>query len=494
MEKPVAQAGLTDRKLTAPALLPAIALVLSAGCASGETGDRVGGPLPPRNILLVVVDTLRADHLGCYGFPQATTPNLDDLAGRGVRFTRYTTVVPTTLASFTSMLTGRYPNRHGVYRNGVRWPEGLEGVQGVFRAAGYETAGFVASYCLSSDFGIARGFDYFGERLTIEMPNLPQNKLIRRGAEVTREVIAWLDSREAGSPPFFAMVHYFDPHWPYQPPPSYAEWFDPGYAGPVTGAMPDFREVRLRVARNGGRSDADSRHLHSLHLGEIRYADEQIGALLEGLSRRGLDQRTLVVVTADHGETFHEHWDLFNHGLSVYDTNIRIPLIVSGPGVTGQGRAVALPFANIDLAPTLLDYAGLEIPADYEGASFHSWLTGLTGADGAARRLFSEATKPHHAETNQRWPNRLKARCVLGGRWKLIHTPWRENLWELYDLADDPQEQRNLWTGQGSPDPGPGGLAEELAAWSERSPDRIEPAPETREELRERLRALGYVE
>ncbi len=488
------------RRSRVPGLLGvALAALLAAACGGGggrparESGR--SAPSAKTSILLVVVDTLRADHLGAYGFRGEISPHVDALATRGVRFERYTTVVPTTLASFTSMLTGRHPHAHGVFRNGVRWPDGLEGIQSAFAGGGYETAAFIASWCLSSEFGLARGFDHFDQNLTVAFAEDPNNRLVRPASEVTSAAIAWLTGRRADRP-FFAMVHYFDPHAPYQPPPPYDTMFDPGYRGPVTGSMPDIDVARRVLAASKGVHDANTRHLEALYDGEIRFADDEIGKLLAALDRLGLAGSTLVVFTADHGETLAEHEDFFNHGPSVYDTEIRIPLIVAGPGIGGAGTVAARPACNIDLAPTLLEYAGLPIPQGYEG---HSFLATLgkpePGSSPAGRLLFAEATKPQAVEQGQRWPNRLKARCVLRGTWKVIHTPWLHDRWEMYDLASDPLERKDLWGGAPSlPRATVDELSKALDWWSRIEPGGRPPeAPQDAETLK-RLRALGYVD
>jgi arylsulfatase A-like enzyme len=449
-------------------------------------------PAERPNILLIVVDTLRADRLGSYGFDQPTSPNLDAMAARGMRLDRFRAAASSTLASFTSMLTSRYPHTHGVFRNGVAWPADLEGVQSAFRAANYNTAAFVASYCLGAHSGISRGFNQFDENLTLAMPDLPQNKLIRRGADVSDAVVAWLQRAADEGAPFFALVHYFDPHWPYQPPAPYDAIFGAADSSPVTGTMQDLLVARQRLARSGGRPDAHSRRLHDLHLGEIRYADEQIGRVLSAVERLGLSDSTLIIVTADHGETFWEHWDYLSHGLSVYDTNIRIPLIAVGPRVAGNGRIVDVPLSNIDVAPTLLEYARLEVPGDYEGVTFLPLLLGTENGV-VERELFAEATRPHNAEQGQAWPNRLKARCVLQGDWKLIRTPWQEGRYELYDLGNDPAEAVDLW-GASSQLAAPAQMATRLQAWSELATQVAREDRELDPEVRERLRALGYVD
>jgi len=486
----------------ASAVLGAVlAASLAASACGGGRGDRdaprtASHPSDAKpNVLLIVVDTLRADHVGAYGFRGDITPSVDALARRGVRFERYTTVVPTTLASFTSMLTGKHPHTHGVFRNGVRWPGGMEGIQAVFGRGGYETAAFIAGYCLSSEFGVSSGFERFDEKLTVAFDADPNNRLVRPAGEVTASFVSWLGGRQGDGRPFFAMVHYFDPHAPYQPPPPYDSMFDPAYRGGVTGSMGDIDLGRRALARSGGVLDDDTRHLAALYAGEVRYVDDEIGKLLAAVERAGIAKDTLVVFTADHGETLHEHDDFFNHGPSVYDTEIRIPLIVAGPGVEEAGRAVARPACNIDLAPTLLEYAGLTIPEGIEGHSFLAEIRRKDpGGASAERSLFAEATKPQAVERGQRWPNRLKARCILRGPWKVIHTPWRGDRWELYDLASDPVEQRNLWGGSALPRATVDGMAEALTWWSKTEPGGRPPEGPQDEEILKRLRALGYVD
>jgi arylsulfatase A-like enzyme len=472
------------------------ALLAASSCGGGGgtpgPGGSASGAKP--NVLLIAVDTLRADHLGAYGFRGDISPHVDALARRGVRLERYTTVVPTTLASFTSMLTGKHPHTHGVFRNGVHWPDGLEGIPSAFRKGGYETAAFIASYCLSSEFGVAQGFDRFDQNLTVPFESDPNNKLVRPAAEVTAAAVSWLTERRADRP-FFAMVHYFDPHAPYQPPPPYDTMFDPGYRGPVTGSMGDIDVARRLLAASRGVHDANTRHLEALYAGEIRYADDEIGKLLLAVDRLGLAGNTLVVLTSDHGETLAEHDDYFNHGPSVYDTEIRIPLIVAGPGIGAAGGTAARPACNIDLAPTLLEYAGLPIQQGFEGHSFLASLRNPEPAPSSAGRLlFAEATKPQSAEQGQRWPNRLKARCVLRGAFKVIHTPWLDDRWELYDLASDPLERKSLWGGASLPRATVDELARALDRWSRTEPGGRPPEAPQDEETLKRLRALGYVD
>jgi arylsulfatase A-like enzyme len=241
--------------------------------------------------------------------------------------------------------------------------------------------------------------------------------------------------------------------------------------------------------------DSDAPHLEALHSGDICYTDDEIGKLLEALERLGLAEHTLVIFTADHGETLLEHGDYFNHGPSVCDTEIHIPLIAVGPGIEGGGRVVRRPARNIDLAPTLLAYAGLAVPQCFEGTSFFDALRKAEPPAGSPpRALYAEATKPFAVERGQTWPNRLKARCVLLGTLKVINTPWRDDRWEVYDLAADPGEQRDLWGSAALPRKTVDGMAGELARWSRSEPGTGVPEAPTDPQVLERLKSLGYVD
>jgi arylsulfatase A-like enzyme len=218
--------------------------------------------------------------------------------------------------------------------------------------------------------------------------------------------------------------------------------------------------------------------------------DHQLGRLLDFVDRSFGAEEVVTIFTSDHGETFDEHPGYMDHGFNVYDTSIHIPLIVAGAGVA-PGRVVGAVTGNIDIAPTLLDIAGLPVPADYEGRSLAPSFGSGPPADLRSRRYFSEATKPHGQSPG--WPNRELARCVIAERWKIVHWP-REAGWELYDRSSDPDERHDLWQESSLPPERRDELAEALLAWSKQSPEHelTDPAP-SREQI-ERLQAIGYVE
>jgi len=415
------------------ALVACIAVILLNGCGNGN---------PRVNILLVVVDTLRADHLGCYGYDRDTSPNIDRLAEKSVQFTRYYSVVPTTLASFASLLTSLHPKDHGAFRNGYAPDDSLPVLGNVFRRAGYDTAAFVSSYCLSKTFGMDRGFDHFDEEFT-SSTMLRDNKLVRSAWSVTRSFSEWVNRRQKNKP-FFVMLHYFDPHWPYDPPLETMKLFG-AREQPGNPETPDFPIAQKNLAASGGLPGSFEKNLHNLYCAEIRYVDQQFGKVIELINDSGLSDDTVVVFTSDHGETFWEHDDHFNHGRFVYDTTIRLPLLISFPSgqIAAPRRCDGL-FCNIDLGPTLLDIAEIEAPSGFQGQSFAELLLGSPKAAPTDNPLFSEATQPIAAERGAARPNLLKAKCVRRGPWKFISFPGSKGRKELYNMEDDPLETENL--------------------------------------------------
>ncbi|HPJ72604.1 MAG TPA: sulfatase, partial [bacterium] len=277
------------------------------------------------NVLLITLDTTRADRLGCYGCRWAHTPALDGLARAGWKFENAFTQVPFTLPAHATILTGRYPAGHGLRDNeSGGLPGGIGTLPEIFREHGYATAAFVASFTLDKRFGLGRGFDLYDDRPdeSSRGRELPANTVAGRA-------LAWME-KNAGRP-FFCWIHFFDPHFPYDPPSAYL------------GAGIDPYD------------------------GEIAFMDAQIGRILDFLDRRGLSGRTLVVAAGDHGEALGEHGEN-EHGLLVYEGSMRVPLILRIPGRTGGidvGRAAGL----VDLAPSVLDALGWPLPAGMAGQS-----------------------------------------------------------------------------------------------------------------------------
>jgi arylsulfatase A-like enzyme/Flp pilus assembly protein TadD len=399
-------------------------------------------PKPSPNVLLISIDTLRADHLGAYG-ASIGTPGLDALGKAGVVFERAVAQVPITLPSHASLFTAAYPFAHGVRDNGsFRLPEERRTLTEAFRAAGYRTAAFVGSFALDSRFGLERGFelydDFYGDTSALEDFAISE----RPAAEVLAPALEWLSGqREA---PWFAFVHLYDPHAPYAPPVPFS----------------------VRFARDPYR-------------GEVAYVDEALGQFFDELRKRGQLGNTLVVVTSDHGEGLGEHGER-THGMFAYETTLHVPLILSWDGVLAP-RRVASRVRLVDVAPTLLALAGLDpLPAS-QGLSLVPFLEG--SEDSSEGESYFEAL----AFNLNRGFAPLTG--LYRGRFKFVRLP----LPELYDLDADPGETENLA-------PARPAMVKEMAARLEEI--EREGAIEDRgdenrlavdEETRRRLQTLGYV-
>jgi arylsulfatase A-like enzyme len=441
-------------------LLLAIA-ALAAGC---------DGVPQPRNLLLISLDTLRADHLGCYGYPRPTSPFLDQLAARGVLFEQAWATSPWTLPSHASLFTGLYASQHGVVSNQVGLPPELPTLAELLRERGFATAGFVSGIFLGPRFGLGRGFDRY-----VVIPTRAEEGGTATSLSATRRVseggLAWL-AVQARSP-FFLFLHYFDIHSDYRPEPRFAALFAGPYRGPVDGTS---RQLRAFL-RGQIEFDAEDRaHLVDLYDAEIRQLDQALQELFEALRGRGELARTLVVVTADHGEEFFEHGGVF-HGRTQYQEMLRVPLILTGPGIPA-GLRIDRPVSLVDLAPTLLGLLGTGAAPAVSGRDL-SALWRRPDADWPEREVFAEANHTREGGSPQR--------AVLRGGWKLVlHDSGRQ---ELFDLSADPGERVDLANDQ------PQRAAELANRLTSTLPSvREAPAlPKLNPEMRMQLEALGYV-
>jgi arylsulfatase A-like enzyme/Tfp pilus assembly protein PilF len=405
---------------------------------------------PDQNVLLVTIDTLRADAVGAYG-GRARTPNMDRLAAGGVRFDFAHAHAVTTLPSHASILTGLYPTQHGIHDNsGFRLSPGVPTLASRLKSQGFETAAFVGAFPLDSRFGLTTGFDLYDDHYPGTSGGrefvLPE----RRGDAVVALATAWIGAQRGR---WLAWVHLFDPHAPYKPP------------------APFDREYQA-----------------SPYYGEAAYTDSVLEPLLAAATAASGSQPTLVIVTGDHGEGLGDHGEQ-THGLFAYEATLRIPLIVAqlpagGPGWSGAGqspesragRVVSTPASHVDLVPTVLDLLRMPAAGDLPGRSL---LASMEGHDGAvARASYFEALS---ASLNRGW---APLRGVVAGREKYIDLP----LPELYDLGADPDEKANIVDGrqerQRALDLALRAIPASAAATERKSTDA---------EAAERLRALGYV-
>ncbi len=490
----------------------AASVCLASGCA--EPPAEIG---PLRHVLFVSMDTARADRLGAYGDESARTPTIDGLVKRGVCFAQVTSAAPTTLASHTSLMTGSWPHTHGVARNGFVLNEKNRMLAEVLRDGGFHTAGFLGSFALESRFRFDQGFDHYDEafELLVTPQGADQNQ--RRGDRVTAAALAHVDRVQGEVERLFMFVHFFDTHAPYAPPVPFAEPF----LAPGTANTSDMREVdaavraqqeaatsqafghagainsglrgplRKLVGGVSGKPGPEDLHLASLYAGEMHFQDHALGLLLDGLDERGILEDTLVVLTADHGETFWEHADLWNHGLCVYETTVHVPLIFAFPDGRLAGQRVSTPVSTIDVLPTLCDFLEMEVPSRCEGVSLRAAMQGEPQPRGP---VFSEATQPWIAEQQGQWANAYKARSVRDGRWKYVLSPYNR-VEELFDLEADPSERINLLLNE--PDAAIQserlrlrGLIQEWQ--SDRSPLPTRFDASQMQETLQRLQAMGY--
>lgn len=418
----------------------AVAACLAALGCRGPAGERSAAGTPsaaarPTSVLLVTIDTLRADRVGV-----GITPTLDALASRGIRFTHARTVAPLTLPAHVSLMTGVIPPVHGVRENGTyRFDGSRPTLARLLQTAGFQTAAFVGAYVLDRRFGLNDGFETYDDQIQRDPQAATRLEAERKGEVVASRAIEWLKRRRqsaSGSPrPFFLWVHFWDPHAPYTPPPEFLQ-------------------------KAGG--DA--------YNGEVAYADAQVARLLETLDEGGDRGRTLIVVAGDHGESLGEHNER-THGMLLYEAVLRVPLIVSAPGVKPAVRPE--PVSLLDVAPTVLSSLRLGAADGMRGVDL------LASAPPRDREFYAETEYPRVAGWSRLY-------SLVGERWKVI----RSTASELYDLDRDPGERRNEIGGREVT------AAAMIARLNEaRLPaqgassggDRIAP------EVAERLRALGYV-
>lgn len=457
----------------------AAALVLATACARQ--------PARP-NVLLVTIDTLRADHVGCYGFERDTTPNLDGLAEEGLRFTHAQAPRSKTTPSVTSVLTGLYPHEHGVRDLASPLSPQVPLVQQRLSRAGWRTGAIVGNWVLTDEqSGLARGFDLWVEDLPdvrgVPPHDAPQRTagsmtdgaLVALGLEPPPAAAAstsppgpdgpFVSSVLPDPPPWFLWLHYMDPHGAYAPPEEHRVFRsepDPIPAPPGPDEPPRNPPHPHRVADYNVPPEArledgrvDAAHVRDLYDAEVRYVDAELGRLFEALRAAGLLETTLVIVTADHGESLGEHRYWFEHGMYPYENTCRVPLIVRFPDAY-RGRpangVVAADVSLVDLAPTLLDLFGLGAPPATPGGLRGSSLRAVLFEDAEVRRpVFCE--KVERADK----AGVVQSKAVRLGDWKLIRRyaakprldrPRERELVllaeELYELRSDPNEERNL--------------------------------------------------
>lgn len=384
------------------ALLRTVLALMLLGCSACERAKspRGGPPAGGRpDVLLITVDTTRADRLGCYGHRDARTPHMDRLAAEGVRFTRAYTVAPLTLPAHASLLTGRVPPATGLHINGAgagggMLPAEIPTLASVLKAQGYHTAAFVSAMVLGKSFGLSRGFDHYDDEIDARGHDVATDVLhLERSAQATADrVLAWLGQPREG--PYFLWVHFFDPHLPYDPPAPY------------------------------DKQPADA------YDGEIAFMDEHAGRIVSAARAIQGRARPMIVLAGDHGESLGQHGER-DHGLFVYDATLHVPLLWLVPDGGPQGVVVDVPVSLVDLFPTILGLLNVAVPDGVHGRNIAgTWRAG-------EREGVPVYAESEYARYSFGW---APLHALITPRWKYIAAPRAE----LYDLAADPGETRNV--------------------------------------------------
>jgi choline-sulfatase len=432
-------------------------------CAKQPRGE-------PTSVLLISIDTLRADHLGVYGYPRPTSPTIDEWAEHGLVFENALASSSWTLPSMASILTGQLPSRHTagsergadggiVKQDGKKTfrvlPASVDTVAEVLRKRGYATSAFVTNAFLGESFGLGQGFDVYQHHGQV------------RASKVVNSVLKWLD--EKPDEPFFVLAHFFDPHLPYEAGPDFAGRFTEGLPSSFSLPVHGLNEIRKQAARLG---EEDRAFITAAYDEEVAYVDDQLRRLFRGLRDKGLFDSTLIILTSDHGEELFDHAG-FEHGHTMYQELLRVPLVVSGPGIS-PGR-IAAPVSLLDIAVTILEAARALPPVPLTGRSLRASAR-LAPERPPDRSIVAEGNLYDEAQRAVlRWPHKLVSGSSAS----------------VFDLSQDADERAPL---------ADAGLAEWLHSELEQQLDaaRARAADASRAELDvdtlEHLRDLGYVD
>lgn len=476
-------------------LLLAMAVLLgAAGPAAAADPPAAGASAPapaPRrpNVLIVTLDTTRADHTSAYGYERPTTPRLAEMAKQGVRFEAAYAPMATTLPSHTTMFTGLLPRTHGTLKNGLQVDASLPLLSEILAKEGYRTGAFLSSFAVSSKFGLQRGFTVYDDdfkdgqcKWDVERweGHKIQGDFCRRGDLTRASTEKWLESNGYLSPagkdakpaappaqPFFVWIHFFDAHNPYDPPPEHAKLFPP-QGNPPTD-----------LDRDIAKYDA-----------EIHFADQEMGKLFDRLAAAKQLDDTLVIVAGDHGEGLMDHgWML--HGLQIYEEAVRVPFVLRWPGKLPAGKTIAEPVELADMTPTVLELTGIAMPAAKhvpEGLSLAAAMAGKATLD--AQRAVLVQRRFYASDSERGVKVKGSKHGLRRGDWKYIEAK-EEDSFELYDLKSDPGEKNNLAANAQEQRTK---LATELETTLSSTAPAV-PAPRgVSEEDARRLEALGYVQ
>ncbi len=445
-------------------LFRAAVILTAALAASGSCR----GPLRP-NVILISIDTLRADHLSCYGYRRSTTPRIDRFRRGAALFEQAIAHAPSTLPSHASIFTSLLPSHHGasVARSSGVDPGALTLTE-ILRREGYQTASFNGGIQLDPLYGLARGFDtYQSARPSVAGAEVLVDPVDRFDHAVT-EAMKWIRERKPG--PFFLFLHTYETHHPYTPDPELLAPMDAGYAG----SLPDDISIELLKRINDGElevDEADLEHIVAAYDAELASVDAAFGKLMDFLERERLYDDAVIVVTSDHGEEFGEHGIVGWHAHSLYDELLRVPLLIKLPGSRGAGRSIDAQVRGIDLAPTILDELELPIPPSFEGASLVPAIAGAT------------EDPPEHAVSQ-------KDVAVPDEETSIRTLAWKWTRGRLFHLPSDGLETTNVSSANLATAEALSRELDKLLKARPKPPDHhVEPDAE----LVKKLRSLGYV-
>ena len=448
------------------------------GAVACRPPEQASEATSPPNVLLITIDTIRADHCSTYGYERLTTPTLSRVAEAGVLFRNAYAPMATTGPSHASLMTSLYPRTHGCVKNGLVLDQWVRTLSEVLKGTGYQTVAVVSSFPLAAKFGFDQGFDLYddsfeghgGEPETRNWEGMVVERHFDRDARVTTDKASdWLRVQRKSGEPFFLWVHYFDPHSPYSPAESHRQLFLP-----MTGDDP---------------APGSLEHTVALYDAEIRETDDALGRLLQVVDEEGLTDSTVLVIAGDHGEGLMQHGHM-EHGVHLYEEAVRVPLVISWPGNHPAGIETQEPVQLLDIMPTLLEITGIVGKTSVQqGQSLVGVMTDRQRAD-PNRPVFFERRRYKTRRVGNLFITGSKL-GIRSGSWKYIEADV-EGTRELFDLKSDPLELTNVVERH----PGVAArLSQEINLWLEKTPTTFSSSDNlVSEEEAKMLEAMGYVE
>jgi len=418
-----------------------------------------------RNVVLISIDTCRADYLTCYGYPLKTTPNIDALAKKAILFENVYTPVPFTLPAHCSMLTGTVPAYHGVLGNqGYKLGKDNITLAEILSDNGFTTAAFISSFILDSQFGLGQGFDSYDDEF--ENERITMGFAERTGDETTRHVIRWLEEKRGQKN--FIFLHYYDPHYTYEPPEPFASKF-------ISASL--LKNLPTNLGRDPGYLDRYAGKM--AYAGEIAYTDHCIGRVIDKLKEVGLYDSSLIIITSDHGESLGEHREN-THGYFIYQSTVKVPLVFIFPGGL-KAKSIKATVGLVDILPTVCSLLGMESPNGIQGKDLNPYFKGQNQPY-PDRHIFCQSLEPTVYMANS-------LLGVVNNRYKYIQTTRPE----LYDLTVDPQELDNLIDKQSNRARIMKDKLQQILELTVRSEAPSDAKHELDEQSRKRLESLGYL-